>query len=193
MSTESSFRPGDLTRASGGATQAGTSSGAPTAGSATGRSTNATEAASTIAEAARRAGSEAQQAFSSVKSEVNQKAKGFLDQQVAVGADLAHHVADSVRTAAENLDRNSPRLAGMVRSAADKVDEVSSNLREQSLNDILRTSSDFTRRQPALVFGLASLAGFFLFRVLKSSPSSPSGNYRAAQRSNSRSGQFHDT
>ena len=146
-----------------------------------------------MAEAARRAGSEAQQAFSSVKSEVNQKAKGFLDQQVAVGADLAHQVADSVRSAAENLDRNAPRLAGMVRSAADKVDEVSSSLREQSLNDILRTSSDFTRRQPALVFGLASLAGFFLFRVLKSSPSSPSGHYRTAQRSDNRSGQFHGT
>lgn len=33
-------------------------------------------------------------------------------------------------------------------------------------------ASDFTRKQPALVFGLASLAGFLAFRVLKSSPPS---------------------
>jgi hypothetical protein len=143
-----------------------------------------------IADAAQKAGNEARLAMSSVASEVNQKAQGLLDQQVGVGAELAHHVAESVRSAADSLEQNAPRLAGMARTAADKVDEISSNLRDKSVNDILRTSSDFTRRQPALVFGLASLAGFFLFRVLKSSPSSPSASYRTPQPSN-RAGQFH--
>ena len=40
-------------------------------------------------------------------------------------------------------------------------------MRDQSVEDFWRSASDFTRKQPAVVFGLASLAGFLLFRVLK--------------------------
>jgi hypothetical protein len=38
----------------------------------------------------------------------------------------------------------------------------------------LRAASNVTRRQPALVFGLAALAGFFVFRTLKAAPSGAS-------------------
>ena len=42
------------------------------------------------------------------------------------------------------------------------------------MNELVKAATDFMRRQPAMVFGLASVAGFFLFRLLKSSP--PSGS-----------------
>jgi len=61
-----------------------------------------------------------------------------------------------------------------MRGAAKKVEEFSRDLQGQTVDDLVRTASDFTRRQPAVVFGLASLAGFLLFRVLKSSPPSSS-------------------
>jgi hypothetical protein len=138
------------------------------------------EAASKLADVAQQAGGQARQAATSLASEANQKAKGFLNQKVTVGADFAGHIAESVKCAADNLDQNAPQLAGLVRGAADKVDGFSRDMREQTVEDLVRTASDFTRRQPALVFGLASLAGFFLFRVLKSNPSAPSeaGGYR---------------
>lgn len=138
------------------------------------------EAASKLADVAHEAGGQARQAAASLASEANQKAKGFLNQKVTVGADFAGHIAESVKCAADNLDQNAPQLAGLVRGAADKVDGFSRDMREQTVEDLVRTASDFTRRQPALVFGLASLAGFFLFRVLKSNPSAPSetGGYR---------------
>lgn len=138
------------------------------------------EAASKLADVAQQAGGQARQAAASLASEANQKAKGFLNQKVTVGADFAGHIAESVKCAADNLDQNAPQLAGLVRGAADKVDGFSRDMREQTVEDLVRTASDFTRRQPALVFGLASLAGFFLFRVLKSNPSAPSeaGGYR---------------
>jgi hypothetical protein len=66
----------------------------------------------------------------------------------------------------DDWDRN----ADLVRGAADKVEEFSQDIRGKSVDDLLHNASDFTRRQPALVFGLASLAGFFLFRVLKANP-----------------------
>ena len=127
------------------------------------------EAVSKLANVAQQAGTQAKQAASSLASDANQRAKGFLNQQVASGADLVGHVADSVRSAADNLDHSAPQIANLVRGAAERVEEFSDDMRGKSVDELMRTASDFTRRQPALVFGLASLAGFVLLRVLKSS------------------------
>ena len=47
-----------------------------------------------------------------------------------------------------------------MRGAAERAEDFSRDLHEQTVEDLVQTASDFTRRQPALVFGLASLAGF---------------------------------
>jgi hypothetical protein len=138
-------------------------------GSEQGVRAKAGEAVSKLADVAQQAGSQAKQAASSLASDANQRAKGFLNQQVASGADLVGHVADSVRSAADNLDHSAPQIANLVRGAAERVEEFSDDMRGKSVDELMRTASDFTRRQPALVFGLASLAGFVLLRVLKSS------------------------
>jgi ElaB/YqjD/DUF883 family membrane-anchored ribosome-binding protein len=144
------------------------------------------EAVSKLAEVAQEAGGQAKQAASSLASEANQKAKGLLNQRVTAGADLVNQVAESAKHAADHLDQSAPQLAELVRGAADKAEEFSRDLRERSVDDLVRTASDFTRRQPALVFGLASLAGFFLFRVIKANPSN--GSF---QRQPSRYGDSH--
>jgi hypothetical protein len=128
------------------------------------------EAASKISDAARQAGDQAKQAASSLASDATKQAKGLLNMQVTAGADMVDHVADSARAAAESLDQNAPQLAGLVRNAAERAEAFSQDLRDQTVEDLIRMASDFTRKQPALVFGLASLAGFLAFRVLKSSP-----------------------
>jgi ElaB/YqjD/DUF883 family membrane-anchored ribosome-binding protein len=157
--------------------------------------TKAGEVASKLTEAAQQAGSQAKQAASSLASEANQKAKGLMNQKVSLGAEFASHIADAAKSAADNLDGNAPQIAGLVRDAAEKLEGFSSDLREQTVDDLVRTASDFTRRQPALVFGLASLAGFALFRVLKSNsssgPDTPQGQRGASERF--AAGQFHGT
>jgi ElaB/YqjD/DUF883 family membrane-anchored ribosome-binding protein len=160
----------------------------------------ASEAASKIADVAQQAGSQAKDAAASLASDAQQRAKGLLNMQVTAGADLAGHVADSARHAADDLARNAPQLAELVRGAAERVDEFSKDLREQTVEDLVRTASDFTRRQPALVFGLASLAGFLAFRVLKSNPSQADDRYprsydqyRQRQYPSDRARQFHGT
>ena len=153
------------------------------------------EVASMLSEAAQQAGSLAKQAASSLASEANQKAKGLMNQKVSLGAEFASHIAGAAKSAADNLDGNAPQIAGLVRDAAEKLEGFSSDLREQTVDDLVRTASDFTRRQPALVFGLASLAGFALFRVLKSNSSS-GRDARQGQRGASErfaAGQFHGT
>jgi hypothetical protein len=74
------------------------------------------------------------------------------------------------------------------------VERFARDIRGQTVEDLVRTASELTRRQPALVFGLASLAGFLAFRVLKSSP--PDGDRlddRSREPFGGRAGQFHGT
>jgi hypothetical protein len=152
------------------------------------------EAAARVADAAQQAGSQAKEAAASLASDAGQKAKGLLNMQVSAGADLAGHVAQSARCAAQDLDKNAPQLAGLVRGAAERVEEFSRDIRGQTVEDLFRTASDFTRRQPALVFGLASLAGFLALRVLKSSPPGHSGQHERSRTAfGQQSGQFHGT
>jgi ElaB/YqjD/DUF883 family membrane-anchored ribosome-binding protein len=141
----------------------------------------ANEAISKVTDAAQQAGAQAKQQASSLAADAKEKTKGYFNQQVASGADLASHVAKSIECAADNLDPKAPQVASLVRSAADRLETFSGDIRDQSVDDLLRTASDFTRRQPAVVFGLASLAGFFLFRALKAKPEqSASNNGRSA-------------
>jgi hypothetical protein len=150
------------------------------------------DAASKIADAAREAGGQAKQAASSLASDATKQAKGFLNMQVTAGADMVDHVVESARAAAESLDQNAPQLAGLVRNAVERAEEFSQDLRDQTVGDLIRTASDFTRKQPALVFGLASLAGFLAFRVLKSSPPESAMEHDPmTERFESRSEQFH--
>ena len=161
----------------------------------------ASEAVSKVADVAQEAGRQAKQVASSLASDAQQKAKGLLNMQVTAGAELAGHVAQSARCAAADLDQNAPQLAELVRGAAERVENFSRDMRHQTIEDLVRTASDFTRRQPALVFGLASLAGFLALRVLKSNPPrrsedpyrGPEDQYYSGERFGETSGQFHGT
>lgn len=109
-----------------------------------------------------------------------------LDQQVAKGAQIVSNVAQSARRAADDLDEN-PQVADLVRGMANRLEEYSRTLERQSVTDLYEAATDFTRRQPALVFGMAALAGFFTLRTLRSSqldpgPHSPTRNRAGAQR-----------
>jgi hypothetical protein len=120
----------------------------------------------------------------------------MLDRQVETGAQMVGHFASSAKKAAEDLEQNAPQLAGLVRSFADRVDGYAEDLRDQSVDQLWRTASDFTRRQPALVFGLAAVAGFFAFRMLKSipAPSMPSPSIQPSSSGERYStSQFHGT
>ena len=115
----------------------------------------------------------------------------LLDQQVVKGAKVVSNVANSARRAADELETETPQLADLVRGMADQLQDYSRNLENQSVTDIYQTASDFTRRQPAVVFGLAALAGFFALRTFKSS-SSDAGNARGGRGTNNVTGEeFH--
>jgi len=151
----------------------------------------ANEAMSKVADVAQQASAQAKQQASSLAADAKEKTKGYFNQQVSSGADLASNVAKSIECAADNLDPKAPQIANFVRGAAERLETFSDDIRDQSVDDLLRTASDYTRRQPALVFGLASLAGFFLFRALKAKPSHDGNDGRG--RAMGRSSEDHPT
>jgi hypothetical protein len=139
---------------------------------------------------AQQAAETAKRAASDTTEKVSHQVKDLLDRQVGSGAEMVGHFASSVKLAAEDLDKNAPYLAGFVHLFADRIESYSEDLRDQTVDQLIRSGAEFTRRQPALVFGLAALAGFFAFRTLKSAPpSTPSPSIQP--NSQHTAGQFH--
>jgi ElaB/YqjD/DUF883 family membrane-anchored ribosome-binding protein len=109
---------------------------------------------------------------SGMASTITSQVQDALDHQVVRGAKTITNVAQSARRAADELETDAPQIAGLVRGVADRVEEYSRSLETQSVTDIYQSASDFTRRQPAVVFGVAALAGFFALRTFRSSSTS---------------------
>jgi ABC-type transporter Mla subunit MlaD len=151
-------------------------------------SKTAKEAVASASSLAGEAADKAKQAVSETAANVSGEMKELLNRQLGRGAETVGYVARSTRRAADDLESDSPQLAGLVRSLASQVDGYADSLRDQSVDQLWKSAADFTRRQPALVFGLAALAGFFALRTVKSSPaiSAPS-----IQPSHPRAGQSH--
>ena len=125
----------------------------------------------------------AKRAASEAASTIGSHMKELLDNQLGSGADIIGQLGSSAHRAAEDLELNAPQLAGLVRGVADRMEGYAEDLRDQSVDELFRSASNFTRRQPALVFGLAALAGFFALRTLKSTsprPQSSRGQGRSA-------------
>jgi ElaB/YqjD/DUF883 family membrane-anchored ribosome-binding protein len=101
---------------------------------------------------------------------VTQQTKHLLDNQLSAGADLIAALAGATRRASEDLEHQSPQIAKLVQSMADRAHSYSGQLREQSVEDLARSANRFVRQNPSLVFGLAALAGFFAWRVVKAAP-----------------------
>jgi ElaB/YqjD/DUF883 family membrane-anchored ribosome-binding protein len=120
----------------------------------------ASAAISQASDAARDAGTKARYAASEAASNMSGQFKELLDRQIS-----------SARHAADDIANESPFAAGVVRTVADRVEGYADEFKDRTVEELVQTASDFTRRQPALVFGLAALAGFFMFRTLKSTPS----------------------
>jgi hypothetical protein len=128
----------------------------------------AREAFAKVSEAARDTGAKAKQAASETAFTMTEQVKELLDRQLGTGWTVAGQFASSVKRAADDLEGSSPVVAGLVRNFAGRAEEYAEEMQDQTVEQVMRTASDFTRRQPALVFGLAALAGFFMLRTMKS-------------------------
>lgn len=105
---------------------------------------------------------------SSIADQARARLTEIVAQQKAAGADRIAGVAHAAHAAADNLSDANPQMARAVRSVAESVDRVASDVRSREIGDVLATVADFGRRQPVAFFSGAVLAGFVLSRFFKS-------------------------
>jgi hypothetical protein len=98
----------------------------------------------------------------------------FSEQQQAAAGSLGDF-AGALRKSAEELRGGQHQSAArFAQTAANSLEQLSSALRNRDLDGMLREAESFARRQPAVFFGAAALAGFLAVRFLKSSSSGAS-------------------
>ena len=89
--------------------------------------------------------------------------------QKARGVDAIRQFAHAIDSAATELERQSRTVARTVHDAARRVEGLSDNLSNRSLNELIDSAAELARAQPALFIGGSVAAGFALARFLKSS------------------------
>jgi hypothetical protein len=102
-------------------------------------------------------------------SQAADKLKDAVDDQKNAGAEYVGSLADTMRRAAREFDKDLPIAGSYIRKAASQVEMVSDSIKTGNFSDLLRETQDFARRQPTAFLGLAVLAGFGAVRFLKSS------------------------
>jgi ElaB/YqjD/DUF883 family membrane-anchored ribosome-binding protein len=96
------------------------------------------------------------------------KAEELAEHGKEAGANRIEGFAQVARNTADDLEKQSPEIAGYVRQAADGLERAASSVRGRSVGEFVDMVDDFARRQPAAFFGSAVLAGFVLSRFIKS-------------------------
>jgi len=92
-----------------------------------------------------------------------------VDSQKNAGAEYVGSLADTLRRAAREFDRDLPIAGSYIRKAASQVENVSDSIKNGSFDDLVRQAQSFARRQPTAFLGIAVLAGFGAVRFLRSS------------------------
>lgn len=120
-------------------------------------------------------GSEAQHAATEAAQRLAEQQKAAIAERV----DVAAEVLDTTAGAIEKLV---PQAAPYMRDTAATVHNVSSTLREQSIEDLMQMVLRFARAEPLTFAGGSVLVGFGLARFLKSTADRRAVSDRATPR-----------
>src|SRR5688500_12043444 len=105
----------------------------------------------------------------------------FSAQQQRLAGTL-NTVATALHDASREMrNQDETAIAEYVDTAANQVELFATMLREQDLEQLMNTTAQFARRQPALFLGAAFALGFAATRFIKSSAPSGSGQMSSAE------------
>jgi len=89
--------------------------------------------------------------------------------QKQAGADVIDATGRAIRSAADDLEAQSPAVAGLIRDGAERMSSTAAALRQRNVDELFESAGRFARERPAALFGVAVVAGLALSRFLKSS------------------------
>jgi hypothetical protein len=130
---------------------------------------SATTAASDLKDTAAAATNDARVYAGSLASDAAGAFKDAVESNKTAGAEAIVSLARSAKSAADSIEKQSPQVAGAVRSAAEGVERISQDIRDRSVGELMDSVTDFAKRQPATFFGVGILAGIILTRFMRTS------------------------
>jgi len=108
------------------------------------------------------------EAASGLIDQAGQTAEAQVSSAMTRAGDTLSQVAQAVRRSGEGMRDQEPLIADVADTAARRVEDLSSYLREHDAREVFRTVEDFARRQPAVVLAGGLALGLALGRFLKS-------------------------
>lgn len=127
---------------------------------------------SNVLETARSAAAEAGLDPGKLAQEMGAKLMDAAEAQKQAGAETVIGMARAIRSAAGDLEKESPQMAHVVRSAASTIENMTRDFNDRSVEDMGQAVIDMARRSPGVFFAGSMLAGFALFRFLNSAQGS---------------------
>jgi uncharacterized protein YjbJ (UPF0337 family) len=121
----------------------------------------------TVTGTARDASGKLKETVSETANAATDRFKDLLDKQMGNHISAAGILAGAMKQASGEIEEKSPLAAGLVRRLSDSVEQFAETYEDETVEQLVRSVTDLTRRQPALVFGLAAVAGFLVFRTVK--------------------------
>lgn len=110
----------------------------------------------------------AKETISGVASDVAESFKESVNDSKTSGADAIARLARSTKEAADGIEKDAPQIAGVVRDAAGRVEQISTDISNMTFTEMLDSMSDFARRKPLVFVGCGLLAGLVAARLLRS-------------------------
>src|SRR6185437_2870984 len=131
----------------------------------------ATGAARDAGAQAAAAGTAAQRQVAQLGEQMRGAAESLVEEQKERMAAAVQGVADMLRRTADTLEReNNATAAHYAGRVAAQIDRFSSAVREREIGEMVASTEDFARRQPALFIAGAVAAGFVIGRLLARPP-----------------------
>jgi ElaB/YqjD/DUF883 family membrane-anchored ribosome-binding protein len=116
-------------------------------------------------------GDKLQQAAGDIADQAARTAEATASTGMTKAGETLDQVAQAIRDAGSGLREQQPQIASVVDTAAERVEEVSSYLREHDAREAVENVQRFAREQPAVVIGGGLALGLLLGRFLKSGAS----------------------
>lgn len=119
-------------------------------------------------------------AVSSLTSQAQRLMADSVDRQIDAGLGIVDAIAHSIHVAADDVEKSSPQIADFMRMGGERLEDLARDFRGQSFDDIARRATEYSRSNPALVFGAAFLGGLVVTRLLAGTAPALQGVARSA-------------
>ena len=111
----------------------------------------------------------AEQTAQTIVSQAQDVASSQANTQMTRAASLLDGLAQSLRQTGESIRSDQPQIASFADQTVDRVEGISSYLRDHDFNDVVRDAESYAKREPLIFLGAAFAAGFIAARFLKAS------------------------